>query len=114
MNTTLLIQQLTVAIMVSAVAVVAIQKIKVWFPAKLVEVLSGLVSVILGVLMARYYAGYDWIACAWVGFYALIGAEAIYKLLAEKLETYTEKKEIQDQTILTNNEESAQETNGTE
>ena len=91
MNTTLLIEQLTVAIMVSAVSVVAIQKVKVWFPAKFIEVLSGVVSITLGVLMSRYYAGYDWIACAWVGFYSLIGAEAIYKLLAEKLQTYTEK-----------------------
>ena len=52
---------------------------------------------ILGVLMARYYANFDWIACLWVGFYSLIGAEAIYNLLAEKLKTYTEKKEEQTQ-----------------
>ena len=93
MNTTLLIQQLTVAIIVSAIVVPTVQRIKAWFPsAKWVEAISAIIAVVLGIIMARYYAGYDWPASCWVGFYSLIGAEAAYKLVAEKLTTYSEQK----------------------
>jgi len=95
MNTSLLIAQLTVAIIASAIIVPAIQKIKGWLPSpKLVEPVSVVLSFAIGFLVAVYYNGYDTIAALWVGFYSIIGAEAVYKLLAEKLSTYTDKKEI--------------------
>lgn len=91
MNTTLLLQQLTVAIIVSAVVVPTVQRIKGWFPsAKWVEFISAVIAVILGFLMSVYYAQFDFKASLWVAFYTLIGAEAIYKLVSEKLTTYTE------------------------
>lgn len=95
MNTTLLISQLLVAIIASAIIVPAVQKIKGWLPTpKLVEPVSVLLSFAIGFLVAVYYNGYDLIAALWVGFYSIIGAEAVYRLLAEKLATYTDKKEI--------------------
>lgn len=94
MNTTLLIEQLTVAVIVSAVVVPTVQRVKGWFPSAIwVEAFSALIAVALGFIMARYYAGYDLIASAWVGFYSLIGAETIYRLVAEKVKTYTQIKE---------------------
>lgn len=93
MNTSLLIEQLTMAIIASAVIVPTVQRIKGWFPsAKVVDILSAVLSFGLGSLMAFYYAGYDLYASIWVGFYSLIGAEAIYMLLADKLTTFTAKK----------------------
>jgi putative Mn2+ efflux pump MntP len=89
MNTTLLLEQLTVAIVVSAVVVPTVQRVKGWFPsARWVEAFSALIAVMLGFIMSKYYAGYDTSASAWVGFYSLIGAETIYRLVAEKLTTY--------------------------
>lgn len=91
MNTTLLLQQLTVAIIVSAVVVPTVQRIKGWFPSpKWVEFISAVIAVILGFLMSRYYAKFDLVASLWVAFYTLIGAEGIYRLVSEKLTTYTE------------------------
>lgn len=95
MNTTLLIQQITVAVVVSAVVVPTVQRIKGWFPsATWVETFSAIIAILLGILMARYYAGYDWAASSWVGFYSLIGAEAIYRLVSEKMTTFQDKKGI--------------------
>lgn len=95
MNTTLLLQQIMVAILVSAVVVPTVQRVKGWFPsASWVEAFSAILAVVLGFLMSRYYASYDWVASAWVGFYTLIGAEGIYRLLAEKMATFTDKKGI--------------------
>jgi hypothetical protein len=95
MNTTLLLQQITVAILVSAVVIPTVQRVKGWFPnSTWVEVFSAILAVALGILMSRYYASYDWVACAWVGFYSLIGAEAIYRLLGEKMTTFADKKDI--------------------
>lgn len=93
MDINLLVSQLLIAIFASAIIVPAVQKLKVLFPAKYVELFSGVASVVLGYLVAMYYAKLDLVACAWVAFFSLIGAEAVYKLLQDKLETYTEKKE---------------------
>lgn len=104
MNTTLLIAQILVAIIASAIIVPAIQKVKGWLPSpKLVEPVSVVLSFAIGFLVAVYYNGYDLIAALWVGFYSVIGAEAIYRLLAEKLATYTDKKDLYEG--LTSNEE---------
>lgn len=104
MNTTLLVEQLTVAVIASAIVVPAVQKIKGWMPsAKFVEPLSVILSFFLGFVIAVYYSGYNTIAACWVGFYSVIGAEAIYRLLAEKLATYTDKKDLLEG--LTSNEE---------
>jgi len=95
MNTTLLLQQIMVAILVSAVVVPTVQRIKGWFPsASWVEAFSAILAIVLGFLMSRYYASYDWVASACGGFYTLIGAEGIYRLLAEKMTTFTDKKGI--------------------
>lgn len=95
MNTTLLLQQVIVAILVSAVVIPTVQRVKGWFPnSTWVEAFSALLAVALGILMSRYYASYDWVACAWVGFYSLIGAEAIYRLLGEKMTTFADKKDL--------------------
>lgn len=94
MNTTLLLEQLTVAVVVSAVVVPTVQRVKGWFPsARWVEAFSALVAVLLGFIMSKYYAGYDTAASAWVGFYSLIGAETVYRLVHEKVKTFTEIKE---------------------
>ena len=92
-DTTLMIQQVTIAIVASALAVVTTQRFKGWFPsAKWVTFVSALFSVILGVFVARYYAGLDWTASGVVGFFTVIGAEETYKLISEKLTTYAELK----------------------
>jgi hypothetical protein len=93
MNTSLLIEQLTMAIIASAVVVPTVQRIKGWFPsAKAVGVLSAVLAFAIGSVMALYYANYDLYASLWVGFYSLIGAEGIYMLLADKLTTFNTKK----------------------
>lgn len=88
-----LLNQLMMAIYATAVIVPTIQKVKIWFPAKYVEICSALVSVLIGFLMAWYYGKFDWVASLWVGFFAMIGAEGIYNVLKDKLKTYTEKTE---------------------
>lgn len=95
MNTTLLVQQLTVAIIASAIIIPFVQRVKGWLPKQwMVEPTSVIIAFVTGVAVAWYYNGYDPIACLWVGLFSVIGAESIYKLVAEKLATYTEKKDI--------------------
>ena len=92
MNTTLLVEQLTVAILSSAIAIPAIQRFKDWVPSqKLVEPLSVVVAAVIGFVFAVYYSGFGYIEAGLVAFYAVIGAEGIYKLVGEKLSSYTEK-----------------------
>jgi hypothetical protein len=92
-NTTLIMEQLLAAIIISAVVVTTVQRFKAWFKSdKAVEVFSVTISLILGLAMARYYAGYDWIASAWTAFYTIIGAEGLYLLIAEKLTKYKDLK----------------------
>lgn len=91
MNTGILFEQLFVAIIASTITVPLVQRFKGFFPnAKILELFSIVASLILGFAVARYYAGYDMIASAWVGFFSLIGAEAIYTALKEKLKKHSD------------------------
>lgn len=91
MNTTLLIQQLTVAILASAITIPAIQRVKGWMPTdKMVELISVLLSFAIGFGVAMYYANYTLIDGLIVGLFSIIGAESIYKLLGDKLKKFTE------------------------
>lgn len=95
MNTTLLIQQLTVAILASAIVIPTVQKVKGWLPnAKLVEPVSAVLAFAIGLGVAYYYNGYNLIDSGIVGFFSVIGAEGIYKLLSDKLSTYTDIKQL--------------------
>lgn len=92
MNTTLLIEQLTVAILSSAIAIPAIQRFKNWLPSeKLVEPFSALLSFLFGFGVAVYYAEFAVVESLVVGLFSVIGAETIYKLLGEKVKSYTGK-----------------------
>lgn len=94
MDLTLIFNQLVVGIIISAFVVPTVQRFKGFLPsAKAVEVFSLIVSAILGFLMAVYYFKYSYTDAGWVAFFTVVGAEAIYKLLSEKLKTYTEIKE---------------------
>lgn len=94
MNTTLLIQQLTVAILASAITIPTIQRMKGWLPTdKMVELVSVLVSFTIGFGVALYYAKYNVLDSGIVGFFSIVGAEAIYKLLGDKLKSFSEVKE---------------------
>lgn len=89
MNTTILIEQLTVAILSSAIAIPAVQRIKGWMPSQwMVEPLSVLTSATIGLVFATYYANFMLVESLFVAFYAVIGAEGIYKLVGEKLSSY--------------------------
>lgn len=93
MNTTLLIQQLTVAILASAITIPAIQRVKGWMPTdKMVELISVLLSFAIGFGVAMYYANYTLIDGLIVGLFSIIGAESIYKLLGDKLKSFSEVK----------------------
>ena len=93
MNTQLLIQQLTIAIVASAIVIPTIQRVKGWLPnAKSVEFISVVISMLIGFGFALYYVDFGIIDSLIVGFFSVIGAENIYKLLESKLQTYTEAK----------------------
>ena len=92
MNTQLLINQLTVAILSSAIAIPTVQRFKNFLPNdKAVELFSILVAFLIGTGFAMYYANFEIISSLIVGGFAVIGAESIYKLLGEKVKAYTGK-----------------------
>jgi hypothetical protein len=92
MNTTKLIEQITVAILSSAIAIPTVQRFKNFLPSdKAVEVFSIVVAFIVGFGFAIYYAEFAWISALIVGGFSVIGAESIYKLLGEKVKAYTGK-----------------------
>lgn len=92
-NTTLIMEQLLTAIIISAVVVTTVQRFKGWFTSdKAVEIFSVSIALLLGLAMSRYYAGYDWTASGWTAFYTVIGAEGLYLLIAEKLTKFKELK----------------------
>jgi len=94
MNTVLLIQQLTIAIVASAIVIPTIQRVKGWMPnAKSVEFISVALSMLIGFGFALYYVEYSLIDALIVGFFSVIGADNIYKLLEEKLKTFSEVKQ---------------------
>lgn len=89
MNTTLLINQLTVAILSSAIAIPTIQRFKNWIPnEKFVELFSVIVSGVIGFVFAVFYTELTMVDAGFVAFYSVVGAEGIYRLLGEKLESY--------------------------
>lgn len=94
MDLSLLVDQLSVAVLASIVAVATVQKLKPVFPAKAVGLLSMVVTFIVGYWFALYYRGYDWIACAVVAFFTVIGADGLYQAFADKLRSYSEMKAI--------------------
>ncbi len=90
MNTALLVEQLTIAILGSAIAIPAIQRFKNWLPSeKFVEPTSALLSFLIGAGVAIYYAEAALLEAAVIGLFSLIGAETIYKTLGEKMSSYT-------------------------
>jgi uncharacterized membrane protein (DUF441 family) len=92
MNTTLLVEQLTVAILSSAIAIPTVQRFKNFLPSdKAVELFSILVAFLVGTGFAIYYAQFEIISSLIVGGFSVIGAESIYKLLGEKVKAYTGK-----------------------
>ena len=89
MNTQLLINQLTVAILSSAIAIPAIQRAKMWLPSqKFVEPLSVFLSFVVGFGVAIYYAEFAVIESLIVGFFSVVGAESIYKAIGSKMKSY--------------------------
>lgn len=94
MDLSLLMDQLSVAVLASIIAVAAVQKLKPAFPPKLVSLLSMLVTFIIGFWFAFYYRGYDLIACAVVACFTAIGADGLYQAFADKLRSYSEMKAI--------------------
>lgn len=93
MNTELLVQQLTIAIVASAIVIPTVQRVKGWLPnAKAVEYVSVAISMLIGFGFAWYYVDFGLIDSLIVGFFSVIGAENIYKLLSEKLKTFQEAK----------------------
>lgn len=93
MNTALLIQQLTIAILASAIVIPTIQRVKGWLPnARSVEFVSVAISMLIGFGFALYYVDFNLIDSLIVGFFSVIGAENIYKLLNEKLKTFDQVK----------------------
>lgn len=90
MNTALLLDQLTTAVLASVIALALIQKIKGAFPVKWVAVFSACVSFLIGFLFALYYRQYDLIACAIVGVYTFVGADGLYQSFSDKLKSYTD------------------------
>ena len=94
MDLSLLIDQLSVAVLATIVAVATVQKIKPAFPAKLVPLFSMLITFIVGFWFAFYYRGYDLVACSVVAFFTVIGADSLYQAFADKLKSYSEMKAI--------------------
>jgi hypothetical protein len=90
MNTTLLIDQLTTAVLASVVALALIQKIKAGFPSRWVGLFSACVAFFVGFLFALYYRKYDLIACVIVGVYTFVGADGLYQSFSDKLKSYIE------------------------
>ena len=89
MNTQLLINQLTVAILSSAIAIPTIQRFKNWIPnQRFVELFSVIVSGVIGFVFSVFYTELGMVDAGFVAFYSVVGAEGIYKLLGEKLQTY--------------------------
>lgn len=92
MNTALLVEQLTVAILSSAVAIPLVQRFKNFLPSdKAVEIFSIVTAFLVGTGFAAYYAGFEIISALIVGGFSVVGAESIYKVLGDKVKAYTGK-----------------------
>jgi hypothetical protein len=92
MNTALLFEYLQVAILASAITVPVVQRVKGWLPNDLwVDPVSVVIGFAIGLCVAVYFASYTWIAGVWVGLFTVAGAEGIYKLLGDKLQSYAQK-----------------------
>lgn len=94
MDLSLLVDQLSVAVLATIVAVATVQKLKPAFPAKAVTVLSMLITFIVGFWFAFYYRGYDLVACSVVAFFTVVGADSLYQAFADKLKSYSEMKAL--------------------
>ena len=89
MNTELLVNQLVVAILSSAIAIPLVQRFKDFLPSeKAVEIFSILSAFLVGTGFAVYYAQFELVSALIVGAFSVIGAETIYKLLGEKVKGY--------------------------
>ena len=89
MNTELLVNQLVVAILSSAIAIPLVQRFKDFLPSeKAVEVFSIISAFLVGTGFAWYYAQFELVSALIVGAFSVIGAETIYKLLGEKVKGY--------------------------
>lgn len=89
MNTAKLIEQLTVAILASAITIPTIQRVKGWLKSdRMVEFTSVVTAFVVGFVFSIYYVGFNTIDSAVVGFFSIIGAENIYKLFHDKLKTF--------------------------
>ena len=92
MNTELLVNQLVVAILSSAIAIPLVQRFKDFLPSeKAVEVFSIISAFLVGTGFAWYYAQFELVSALIVGAFSVIGAETIYKLLGQKVKAYTGK-----------------------
>ena len=91
MNTAKLVELLLVAIFASAIVIPTVQRVKSWMSSdKMVEFVSVVIAFTVGFGVAVYFANMGPVDGAIVGFFSIIGAENIYKLLSDKLKTYKE------------------------
>ena len=91
MNTAKLVELLLIAIFASAIVIPTVQRVKSWMSSdRMVEMVSVLIAFTVGFGVAIYFANMSPVDGAIVGFFSIIGAENIYKLLHDKLKTYKE------------------------
>ena len=90
LNVDLLVQVIIVAIAGGCVTTLTIQMIKQLSSKKWVLYVSSiLVSAILGTLFAHYFSDLEWVYCAWVGLFTWLDADALYKMLEDKIKLFS-------------------------
>lgn len=93
MNIELLRKLLIIAITVSTISCLFIQKTKVYFKSsKFLSLYSFLINMILGLLFCLTFTKIKILTSLWVGFFAFVDADTIYKTLEGKLKSYQELK----------------------
>lgn len=88
-NTSLLQEQLIIAMVVSVITVAFIQKTKGMFKkSKHIQIYSFIVNLILGVLFSIYFTETTIVGGLWVGLFSFIGADSLYQALEGKISSF--------------------------
>lgn len=91
----LLKKVLFVAIVISTISCSFIQKTKCGFKSsKFLLGYSFFINMIISILFCKSFTNFNFVYSIWVGFFAFIGADTIFKALEGKIDSYSEIKKV--------------------
>lgn len=91
MNYELIKQLLVIAIAVSVITCAFIQKTKGMFKSsKVISVYSFIINMVFGVVYCLSFTEISILLSLWVGVFAFVGADSLYKSLEGKLKSYSD------------------------